>query len=1167
MSLRIAHHNARNSPSIRSNIKHLILANYDVICLNEVPSGDYLTGINSHITSIHSSSNARVATLILKKNLIWSEVKVTPYTIIVKLMDSGLTIHNTYLPPLYCASFSPSNLSSLCDVLNNKHSNYLIVGDLNAKTSLLGDRDDARGLALTERINFNNWHLLNDPKFKTYCDAVRKVYSSLDWAIVSGDIASRCSWKPELKTCLSDHWPFGVTINYEANLSSSQAVKSKYVDLKLFLNQVSHLTTEMSTEELLQGIINAAFSSERDAGNRKFNLSPAARDLKLHIKKILHKMRHCSQNELLSLRLSLSDLSRKLHKQSKLDSALAFKKLLGKELKLIYRTWWRPLKQLERNDVNELHIGNEIITNPIEIARRSLDHFFATDDTVPDLKPLLKSCTCDNPLTDLEISAAVNSLKMKAPGIDKINAKILKAWYRRDPTILNYLIKTWFLHQIYPNDLKKTLLIIFYKKRNCQKLLDNIRPIGIATSIAKIYDTVLNNRIKYYLSKSTLMHPAQFAYIKGSSAISALTKLDELRRTNLGGHEFVISLDIRGAFNNLLHHAIINHMHTLDIPPNLTNLVINNFVDRLMCIQTVNQTVSTPLKRGIVQGSILSPTLFRIGINKCLNDIQSAIDNSSVHANLIVYADDITVVLKAISSLDEAKRKIEWLIHCISFFLRSAGLTLSLSKTQLLSNRGKSKVDINIGDAIIRCSSQICVLGFTVSTTAGHYNAHVLKAIKSANDLLPKLKTVIGSKHCPHRKKTALILSLIHSKILYAHTIWLGSISNKTLLKLLALDRQINIISFKAPFTLSHSASLLISQQHSVVFRAYRGSFLSQITSQGIEPSTNTPLLTKLLSKIPSHPSSHLPINIRHYITSTADDIRGRYDYYYHTDCSRNTSAGSGTGIAFILSNRWFRTILTKRYCLPHYVDVYYGEILCIYRAILNISKSNLSGRICIVSDSLSSLQALCNPCNKSTLTILIREALSILDCQVTFAWCKAHAGIPLNELVDSLAKEARSLPPEESLPCPPSLISSLAFKHAVESTRKVYNALPSNATIKFFFPDLIIPLPSYVKFNTHTIQVYTGHGIFYDMDTHSYHTCDCGQLCSPSHYLLECFHFIDPNLQHMVDSGLFELISTDITWPAIASMAETHKYISVAAPSLVRIMSDMLDNRTIILS
>lgn len=120
----------------------------------------------------------------------------------------------------------------------------------------------------------------------------------------------------------------------------------------------------------------------------------------------------------------------------------------------------------------------------------------------------------------------------------------------------------------------------------------------------------------------------------------------------------------------------------------------------------------------------------------------------------------------------------------------------------------------------------------------------------------------------------------------------------------------------------------------------------------------------------------------------------------FYTDGSK-TEAGVGASV--------YSTNITKMFKLPDFCSIYTAETYAISQA-LEIIKQNKIDKALILSDSLSSINSICNTNQPNVLARIIQNQVSILNShnqEVKLAWIPSHIGIHGNEIAESYAKRA----------------------------------------------------------------------------------------------------------------------------------------------------------------
>ena len=148
--------------------------------------------------------------------------------------------------------------------------------------------------------------------------------------------------------------------------------------------------------------------------------------------------------------------------------------------------------------------------------------------------------------------------------------------------------------------------------------LDSYRPIALTSTICKIYERVVTNRLLHFLDEEQCLTKFQAGFRKARSTMDQLIRLQDDAQRALKHRDTVraIFLDLSKAFDTVWIPGLLHKIRKLKIPKNIY-LFINNFLNNRRIIIEVNGTRSQEynLYGGTPQGSVISPLLFLIMIN------------------------------------------------------------------------------------------------------------------------------------------------------------------------------------------------------------------------------------------------------------------------------------------------------------------------------------------------------------------------------------------------------------------------------------------------------------------------------------------------------------------------------------------------------------------------
>ena len=164
-----------------------------------------------------------------------------------------------------------------------------------------------------------------------------------------------------------------------------------------------------------------------------------------------------------------------------------------------------------------------------------------------------------------------------------------------------------------------------------------MRPITLSGVVRKMFEKIL---LGYWQQQEwSRCSRLQSGFVKGKSTLVAALNVDEAMRR---GNKFCVLLDLKAAYDTVPHTKLIEIMksrhatladmqlfHSLNVHQANTRLVVNGQL-----------TPVIPVRRGVAQGSMLSPLLFNVAFDTLLQRLD---DNSDI-PSASGFADDLTVL-------------------------------------------------------------------------------------------------------------------------------------------------------------------------------------------------------------------------------------------------------------------------------------------------------------------------------------------------------------------------------------------------------------------------------------------------------------------------------------------------------------------------------------------
>ena len=225
-----------------------------------------------------------------------------------------------------------------------------------------------------------------------------------------------------------------------------------------------------------------------------------------------------------------------------------------------------------------------------------------------------------------EITGIINKLKSSGSPCphDQMSIIILK----RCPilrTVIHRIISHCWREQKFPSCWKNAFTILLYKKGSNMEP-SNFRPITLQPVFAKIYSSLIRNRIYNFLIDNKFIESnIQKGFWRSISGTIEHTELltHIIKHAKNKQRQIIITLlDLKNAFGEVDHKLLLKVLEYHHIPDEIKRLINDYYKNYTITVGT--ETFSTdPLVvgKGVLQGDCLSPLLFNMIINTLIKTI------------------------------------------------------------------------------------------------------------------------------------------------------------------------------------------------------------------------------------------------------------------------------------------------------------------------------------------------------------------------------------------------------------------------------------------------------------------------------------------------------------------------------------------------------------------
>ena len=604
--------------------------------------------------------------------------------------------------------------------ITNLRGNYYICGDFNAKHREWNcNVANKAGRILQEMSGEFMIYFPDSPTY--YPEDRNKSVSTIDLMLSNSNLettelqcteamSDHCAVYFQIKTSKIDRTE-NTVYRYDyrnANWKKFKAQISRRIEDNIGENSCNTTEEIENHIKILSELIMEARNSSVKMKKINFEstkLTPEIKDL-IKSKRSLRRRWQRSRDD--QLKSELNHLQRIISENIKELKNKNWNKRLA-EIKPSNQTVWRIAKHCKKGSKSMpplTNLGKTFITNkekasalseyfreahenPLE--HNDPQHTQEVNDTVKEA--LERDNNDENPeLTDVnEIVSIIRNLKNpKAPGLDDVNNILIKNLPEKGFEYLKFIINSCLKLNHFPKVWKHAKVIPIPKPGKPANELSSYRPISLLSSISKILERVLLNRINEHLEDNNIIPTQQCGFRTGRSTSHQLIKVIKTAKENLNNKKStgMIFLDVEKAFDRVWHNGLLYKMLKLRFPLPLIKTVRSFLSERSFAVFIKGQFSEIKvIKFGVPQGAVLSPTLYNIFtydvVRETTNNIGLFADDTALYHSAENSADIVT-------HLQHTGRKVQQ-------YMNKWKINLNKQKTQALfiTNRTSRQLPSN----------------------------------------------------------------------------------------------------------------------------------------------------------------------------------------------------------------------------------------------------------------------------------------------------------------------------------------------------------------------------------------------------------------------------------------------------------------------------------------
>jgi len=402
-----------------------------------------------------------------------------------------------------------------------------------------------------------------------------------------------------------------------------------------------------------------------------------------------------------------------------------------------------------------------------------------SDEVLRESTSVSRSDESERPLTVDELKRAARRLPSgKAPGPDLIPNEILALLASTSPEILLNIYNKCWIEGIFPSRWKIARLVLLYKGAGKPATLaSSFRPLSLLNGVGKLFERLVLQRLSAWLDENSPLSNNQYGFRAGRSTVDAIRKVVKIAGdaamgpTSVRDICAVATIDVTNAFNTAPWPLIDAELRRRAVPRTMIRLLRSYMSGRQLVVEDLQGDTRIGVTCGVPQGSVLGPLLWNVFYDSLLRlRVPRGVE-------LVGYADDVAVVVRG-HNADLLELIGNPALEMVRNWMTANGLSVAPHKSEVVVLTGKRSYRdpvFTIGGLRIPVKRSISYLGVTLDTRL-NYNDHVLAVTAKARSTAAAIGRLMPNMSGPSQAKRSLLMSVVHSKLLYAAPVWARSV-------------------------------------------------------------------------------------------------------------------------------------------------------------------------------------------------------------------------------------------------------------------------------------------------------------------------------------------------------------------------------------------------------
>jgi len=369
-----------------------------------------------------------------------------------------------------------------------------------------------------------------------------------------------------------------------------------------------------------------------------------------------------------------------------------------------------------------------------------------------------------------EVRKAIGHLKNgKAPGIDNIQAELLKADVDYATTKVKEIIDIVWRDEKTPRKWRKGLIVKLPKKGNLKEC-KNWRGITLLSVVSKVMGRIVIDRIRTGVESKLRKEQASFRPGRGTTEQIFLLRNIIEQSIEWQSSLYVNFIDFEKAFDSVHRDSLWLIMRSYGIPSTIINMVKVLYADfECAVVDGHDATEWFKIKTGVKQGHNMSGLLFLLVVDWVMrNTLQEGNTGRrwkfTTKLEDLDFADDVAL-------LSSTRQHIQTKTDKLAHEAERVGLKVNVDKCKLLQINSRNNDVVEVNGRGIEDVDRFVYLGATVSKEGGG-TEDIHNRVVKARGVFLKLKKIWSSNSISRRTKVRLYKTLVKPVLMYGCETW-----------------------------------------------------------------------------------------------------------------------------------------------------------------------------------------------------------------------------------------------------------------------------------------------------------------------------------------------------------------------------------------------------------